>query len=190
MYRSPDPEPDPPPETGRSQPDDDSFDLGIWLFSPVGAIVIWLLTIGLTAPIAGLALLLLPERYGFLAAGCGLWLVLGLIIIHWWLPPGSPDRRHAEGLAIAGWHVLATAVSTGLVAWLLLFPDGRRPVFTPGDVLPVVVVGAILLTMFGAILTLLRGYIPGRGLRYAWTFLCMLTVWMTLWLVAAHGGLA
>jgi hypothetical protein len=161
-----------------------------WVFSPGGAILVWLLTIGAMLPAALAVVLILPETYSILLLGAGLWLVLGLTVIHWYLPPGTPSTTHAEGLAIAGWHLFTTLLATGFFAWLLLFPDGRRPMFVLGDVISVVVVGGILLVMFGVILTLLRGYEPLLGLRRAYTLLCMLTVWMTLWLVAAHGGIA
>lgn len=193
MYRPPEsahgPEPAREPDTEDQQAPDETHDLGIWLFSPIGAVLVWLIALGLIVPVTGIALLFIPEQYGQLAVGFGLWLTLGLAVSHWWMPPGSTERQHSEGLAVAGWHVLLTAGATGVFAWLFLFPDGRRPVFTLGDVIPVVVVGMILLVMFGTILTLLRGYLPGRGLRYAWTILCMLAVWLTLWLVAVHGGL-
>lgn len=184
-----DPEPEPDQGTDRFQTVGDSRDLGVWLFGPLGAVLVWLLTLGVTVPVAAVALLILPEQYGLLLAGFGTWLVLGLIVIHWWIPPGHPELRHSEGIAIAGWHVLATAGTTGVFAWVMLFPDGRRPMFTMQDVYPLVFIGGILLVMFAAIFTLLRGHVPGRGLRYAWTVLCMLAAWMALWLVAAHGGL-
>ncbi|MEX2425242.1 MAG: hypothetical protein WD401_00610, partial [Thermomicrobiaceae bacterium] len=80
-------------------------------------------------------------------------------------------------------------LSTGFAALLLIDPAGFPPAFTMGDLYPVVVVGTILLVMYGIVLTLVRGHSPGRGLRYAWTIQCMLATWMTLWLVAAHAGL-
>lgn len=159
------------------------------LFSTIGALTVWLLAVGLMVPAGGLVVLLLPEQYAQLMTGFGLWLVLGLVVFHWWTPTSYPDASHSEGLAIAGWHVLTTLGATGVAAWLLLMPDGVRPAFTIGDVFPVVVIGGIILVTFGTVLTLLRGYAPGRGLRYAWTQLCLLATWMTLWLVAAHGGL-
>ncbi len=193
VYKPPEgdhrPEPDPEEGTDRFQAVDDGQDLGVWLFGPVGAVLVWLATLLITVPVAGVALLILPEQYGVLLAGLGTWLVLGLIIIHWWIPPAHQELRHSEGIAIAGWHVLATAGTSAVFAWILLFPDGRRPVFTMEDVLPLVVICGILLVMFSTVFTLLRGHLPGRGLRYAWTVLCMLAVWMSLWLVAAHGGL-
>ncbi len=191
MYRPPDPEPDSDDDREEwLEPEPETYDLGLWLFSPIGAVLVWLVSLGLIIPAAGIALLLLPEDYGLLLFGFGVWLLLGLAVIHWWIPPGRHERRHSEGLAIAGWHILSTTVSTGFFAWLTLFQNGRRPVFTLADVYPVVMVGGILLIMFATILTLLRGYMPGRGLRYAFTLLCMLVVWMALWLVAAHGGLS
>lgn len=159
-----------------------------WLFSPGGVILVWLFALGAMMPAALGVVVLLPEFYSILLLGAGLWLVLGLTTIHWYLPPGSSATPHSEGLAIAGWHILITLVFTGFFAWVLLFPDGRRPVFVLGDIVPISVVGGILLVMFGIILTLLRGYEPFLGLRRAYTMLCLLTVWMTLWLVAAHGG--
>lgn len=191
VYRPPesDRDPDPDQDTDRFRTVDDGRDLGVWLFGRIGALVVWLLALLVMFPIAGIALLLLPEQYGLLFTGFGTWLVLGLLVIHWWIPPAHQQLRHAEGIAVAGWHILATAVSTSLFAWILLFPDGRRPVLTTADVYPLVVVASILLVMFAAVFTLLRGHVPGRGLRYAWTVLCMLAVWMAFWLVAAHGGL-
>jgi hypothetical protein len=181
----------PPPErqTPESQPPEETDILRAWLLTPAGAIIVWILTLLLLGPVAGVMLLILPEAYAHLAAGFGLWLILGLTIIHWWLPPGSQETRHSEGFAIAGWHILISAMITGGFAWLSLFPDRRRPSFLLADLVPVVVVGAIVLIMFGVMLTLLRGYLPGKGLRLSWTMLCMLAVWMTLWLVAVHAGL-
>jgi hypothetical protein len=189
VYRPSEAEPEDESGTDRFATVQDGTDLGLWLFSPLGAIAIWLVTILVTLPAAGIALLLLPEQYGLLLAGFGTWLVLGLIVIHWWVPPAHPELKHSEGIAIAGWHVLTTAVSTGVVAWLMLFPDGRRPVFTIADLYPVLVISVILIVMFATVFTLLRGHFPGRGVRYSWTVLCLLGTWMTLWLVAAHGGL-
>jgi hypothetical protein len=185
VYKPPPPERDAP----EIEPSEETDILRAWLLTPVGAIIVWILTLGMLAPVAVVMLLILPEAYAQLAAGFGLWLILGLTAIHWWLPPGSQETQHSEGLAVAGWHILISAVITGGFAWLLLFPDGRRPSFLLADLVPVVVVGGIVVVMFGVILTLLRGYLPGKGLRLSWTMLCMLSVWMTLWLVAAHAGL-
>ncbi|TVR76046.1 MAG: hypothetical protein EA415_02000 [Sphaerobacteraceae bacterium] len=180
----------PPPDAAEElEPGVSTETLRSWLLSAVGAIIVWLIALGAMLPASLGAILILPETYSILLLGAGLWLVLGLAAIHWYIPPDNPSTPHAEGLAIAGWHILTTLISTGFFAWVLLFPDGRRPVFTIGDVVPVVVVGGILLVMFGIIFTLMRGYEPMLGLRRAYTVLCLLTVWMTLWLVAAHGGL-
>ena len=163
--------------------------LRAWFFSPIGAIAAWFLVAALLIPTTGLLLLMLPEHLGQLTAGFGLWLVLGLAVIHWWIPSGRRAHRHAEGLAVAGWHVLTSAAGTGMIAWIVLPTSGLRPAFTAGDVPPIAFSGGTIMVMMGISLTLLRGYPAGRGLRYAWTMLCMLGVWMSLWLVAAHGGL-
>jgi hypothetical protein len=152
-------------------------------------VLVWLLAVAAMTPAALGVVVFLPELYSIMLLGAGLWLVLGLAIIHWYLPPGRASTPHTEGLAIAGWHILVTLGFTGFFAWVLLFPNGRRPVFLLGDVVPVVIIGGILLVMFGVIFTLLRGYEPMLGLRRAFTMLCLLTVWMALWLVAAHSGL-
>jgi hypothetical protein len=172
---------------------DESIDLADalrrWLFSPVGAICVWLLALGIIIPFSLLVLLLLREDLAILAVGCGIWLTLGLTILHWWIPGGFQHRSNAEGLAVAGLHVLTSFVATAGMAWIILAPDGLRPTFTLSEIPPIVVVGGIILVTSGTIWTLLRGYPPGRGLRYAWTIHCVLAVWMTLWLVAVHSGL-
>jgi hypothetical protein len=137
-------------------------------------------------PAIAFVLFTFPEDYAqFLITG-GLWFLLGVTVIHWWLPPGDPSTPNAEGLAIAGWHVSATLVVGAVVAWVFLFTGGR-PAFALGDVFPVVVIIAIVFIMFGMMFTLIRGHLPGRGLRYAWTMICMLGAWSGLWLVASHG---
>ncbi|MEX2425962.1 MAG: hypothetical protein WD401_04275, partial [Thermomicrobiaceae bacterium] len=138
VYRPPAPQipENPPPE---AEPDE-AIDLTRWLFSPIGAGLVWALALVLSALAAILALLVFPENYGKLAVEAGLWLVLGITVFHWWVPPGHPERMNAEGLAVAGWHVVITVLSTGFAALLLIDPAGFPPAFTMGDLYPVVVV--------------------------------------------------
>jgi hypothetical protein len=175
---SPTREPKPPP---REEVDI----LRVWLLTPIGAITVWLLALLTMLPGVAFVLFTFPEEYAqFLITG-GLWFLLGITVIHWWLPPGDPSTPNAEGLAIAGWHVFVTLMASAVIAWIFLF-TGSRPVFSLGDVVPVIVITGIAFIMFALVLTLLRGHLPGRGLRYAWTMLCMLGAWTGLWLVASH----
>jgi hypothetical protein len=172
------------PEPEREPPEETDI-LRAWLLTPLGAMVIWMFAFGLTLPAVALVIFTLPENYARFVLGGGLWVMLGLVVIHWWLPPGDPETPHAEGLAIAGWHVFATLMGTAFFAWLMLF-SGGRPAFVLSDVYPVMFISSILLVMFGIVLTLVRGHLPGRALRYAWTLLCFLATWASLWPVAAQ----
>jgi hypothetical protein len=175
---SPKREPDPPPQ-------EEVDILRAWLLTPIGAIAIWLLAVLAVIPGLAFVLFTLPENYAqFLITG-GLWFLLGITVIHWWIPPGDPASPNAEGLAIAGLHVFCTLAVSAIFAWIFLFTDGR-PAFTIGDIVPVIFISAIVFLMFGLILTLLRGHLPGRGLRYGWTMLCLLGAWSGIWLVASH----
>lgn len=186
VYKSTKPEPSEPPDRApRQHPPEETDILRAWILTPIGAVVIWVLSLGLIIPAIALVLSTFPEAYAQFALGGGLWVLLGVVIIHWWLPPGDPDSRHAEGIAIAGWHVFTTLLVTAVFAWMMLFTNGR-PAFTLSEVYPVIFIGGMLLVMFGAIFTLLRGHLPGRGLRHAWTMLCLLAMWAGLWPVAAQ----
>lgn len=159
-----------------------------WPFSPTGAICAWLLSFGLMLPAALLVLVTLRERHIVLLSGFGLWLLFGLIVVHWRIPSAGRHTR-SEGIAASGWHVALSLLATGGFAWLWLFEGGLSPSFTLDDTRPVVVAGGLFTALSGLLVLWARGHAPARTVRYAVFGSSILVSWMALWLVAAHGGL-
>lgn len=176
--------PEPAPESGPGP-----GPVRAWLFSTLGMVCAWLLAIGLMIPAGTLVLVTLRERYITLLFGFGLWLVFGLIVIHWWIPSATVRHPRTEGIAASGWHIALSLALTGGLAWLWLFRDGITPAFTLGETRPVIVAGGLVTALSGYLVLWARGHTPARTMRYAVIGSSIIAVWMALWLVAAHGGL-
>ncbi len=163
--------------------------LRAWSFSAIGLIIAWLLVAGLLIPAGALVIFILREDYAILTLSGGLWLLLGICVVQWWIPPARAANERTEGIAAAGWQILLSTIATGLVASQFLLGDGLRPAFTLADIRPVIVAGVSSVLVSGAGVVWLRGHSSTRAMRYSMTAISVITVWMALWLVAEHAGL-
>lgn len=160
-----------------------------WFFSPVGLVCAWLLALGVLIPITIAVIVTLHERIALSLLMFGMWWLAGLIVIHWWIPAARQANARTEGIAAAGWHVALTFGFTSVVAWRLIFTDGLNSPFTLSDTRPVIVAWATLALVLGALIIWARGHSISRTARYGVFAASIAAAWMSLWLVAAHGGL-
>lgn len=159
-----------------------------WVFSPIGLVCAWILALAVMIPGTLAVILTLHERIALSVLTFGMWWLAGVIVIHWWIPAARQANAKTEGIAAAGWHIALTLGVTSLVAWRLIFTDGLNSPFTLSDTRPVIVAWIVITLVSGALIIWSRGHSISRTARYGLFALSMAAAWMSIWLVAAHGG--